>query len=78
MKVVVAISIDGMDSDLVAALQAAERAVELAGERSLELAVAQKRRGRVLALLGKPGDAMVAYGAATAAAVRFTSWEDRK
>ncbi len=63
--------------DLPAALQAAERAVELAGERSLELAVAQQRRGRVLTLLGKHEGAMQAYGFATSEA-EAASYDDAR
>jgi len=63
--------------ELPAALQAAERAVELAGERSLELAVAQQRRARVLSLLGKHDEAMAAYGAATSEA-EAASYDDAR
>jgi tetratricopeptide (TPR) repeat protein len=63
--------------DLPAALQAAEQAVALAGERSLELAVAQQRRGRVLSLLGVHDEAMRAYRIATSEA-EASSYDDAR
>jgi tetratricopeptide (TPR) repeat protein len=63
--------------ELSAALLAAERAVALAGKRSLELSVAQQRRGRVLSLLGQHGDAMAAYSAATSEA-EAASYDDAR
>jgi tetratricopeptide (TPR) repeat protein/predicted Ser/Thr protein kinase len=63
--------------ELDAALEAAERAVALAGERKLELAVAQQRRGRVLAVLGRYDEAMAAYGAAISGA-EAASYDDAR